>query len=258
MLMTRVRVVVAIALSAALPMACINLEDPAGGNPPRLVVQGVMDLRAPQQTILVFRARTGSDGWNSADEDEPVDRAEVTITTPQGVTVRSGFGNPGQYVFLRLDTASIQLTPGGRYTLHVRTSEGEEVTGTTTIPLAPADLVPLSESFDRTIDTLRLSWPPVAGARSYEVFVRSRVSTYRVYTGTSLVMAGTTLTTGGDPVFPPGTRVRVIVSAVDQNYYDYYSTQSDPFAGPAPGHLTGAVGVFGSIAPIVSLQLTVR
>ena len=55
-----------------------------------------------------------------------------------------------------------------------------------------------------------------------------------------------------------GTRVRVIVSAVDQNYYDYYSTQSDPFAGPAPGHLAGAVGVFGSIAPIVSLQLTVR
>lgn len=256
--MTRVRVVVAIALSVALPMACINLEDPAAGNPPRLVVQGVMDLRAPQQTILVFRARTGSDAWNSADDDEPVNQAEVTITTPQGVTVRSGFGNPGQYVFLTLDTASIQLTPGGSYVLHVRTTEGEEVTGTTTIPFAPVNLVPLTQSFDRTSDTLRLSWPPVPGARSYEVFVRSRLSTYRVYADTSIVLAGTTLTTGGDPVFPSGTRVRVIVSAVDQNYYDYYSTQSDPFAGPAPGHLAGAVGVFGSIAPIVSLQLTVR
>jgi len=140
----------------------------------------------------------------------------------------------------------------------VLTSQGEEVTGTTTIPLAPAVLVPQAQAFDRTIDTLRLSWPRVPGARSYEVFVRSRISTYRVYADTSIVMAGTTLTTGGDPVFPAGTRVRVIVSAVDENYYDYYSTQSDPFAGSAPGHLAGAIGVFGSIAPIVSLQLTVR
>jgi hypothetical protein len=258
MLMTRVNAFAAVCLAAALPIACINLEDPTAGNPTRLVVQGVLDLRAPQQTILVFRARTGSDAWNSADDDEPVGDADVTITTPEGATVRSGFGNPGSYPFPKLDTTSLQLRPGASYTLHVRTSEGEEVTGTTTIPLAPADLVPQSQSFDRTVDTLRLSWPPVAGARSYEVFVRSRVSTYRVYTDTSIVMAGTTLTTGGDPVFPAGTRVRVIVSAVDPNYYDYYSTQSDPFAGPAPGHLTGAVGVFGSIAPIVSLQLTVR
>lgn len=255
--MTRVGAIVIVALAAAVPIACINLEDPAAGNPPRLVVQGVLDLRAAQQTILVFRARTGSDAWNSADDDEPVGGAEVTITTPEGVTVPSSFGNPGAYPFPKLDTTSLQLTSGGSYTLHVRTTEGEEVTGTTTIPLAPA-LVPLTQSFDRTIDTLRLSWPRVVGARSYEVFVRSRLSTYRLYTDTSIVMAGTTLTTGGDPVFPAGTRVRVIVSAVDQNYYDYYSTQSDPFAGPAPGHLAGAVGVFGSIAPIVSLQLTVR
>lgn len=256
--MMRVSALVVVGLTAALPIACINLEDPTAGNPPRLVVQGVLDLRAPQQTILVFRARTGSDAWNSADDDEPVGGAEVTITTPEGVTVRSGFGNPGQYVFLRLDTANVQLTPGGTYALRVRTSGGEEVTGTTTIPLAPVDLVPQFQSFDRTIDTLRLSWARVPGARSYEVFVRSRVSTYRVYADTSIVIAGTTLTTGGDPVFPAGTRVRVIVSAVDQNYYDYYSTQSDPFAGPAPGHLAGAIGVFGSIAPIVSLQLTSR
>jgi hypothetical protein len=249
---------VVVALVAAVPVACINLEDPTAGNPSRLVVQGVLDLRAPQQTILVFRARTGSDAWNSADEDEPVDGAEVTITTPDGATVRSSFANPGFYPFPKLDTTSLQLTPGGSYTLHVRTSQGEEAMGTTTIPLAPVDLVPQSQSFDRTIDTLRLSWPPVAGARSYEVFVRSRVSTYHVYTDTSIVMAGTTLTTGGDPVFPAGTRVRVIVSAVDQNYYDFYNTQSDPFAGPAPGHLAGAIGVFGSIAPVVSLQLTVR
>ncbi|HKN65259.1 MAG TPA: DUF4249 family protein [Gemmatimonadaceae bacterium] len=256
--MTQLRASIAIVLSVALPMACINLEDPTAGNPPRLVVQGVMDLRAAQQTILVFRARTGSDAWNSADDDEPVGDAEVSITTPEGVTVRSSFGNPGFYPFPKLDTTSLQLRPGGSYTLHVRTSQGEEAAGTTTIPLAPVDLVPQSQSFDRTIDTLHLSWPRVAGARSYEVFVRSRVSTYRVFTDTSIVMAGTTLTTGGDPVFPAGTRVRVIVSAVDQNYYDYYSTQSDPFAGPAPGHLAGAIGVFGSIASVMSLQLTVR
>jgi len=31
---------------------------------------------------------------------------------------------------------------------------------------------------------------------------------------------------------------------VDVNYYDYYRSQSDPFAGAAPSHLVGAVGVF--------------
>src|SRR5689334_17783544 len=184
MLMTRLGALAATALAAALPIACINLEDPAAGNPTRLVVQGVLDLRAGQQTILVFRARTGSDAWNSTDEDEPVGDAQVTITTPEGVIVRSEFANPGAYPFVRLDTASLQLIPGGSYTLHVRTSQGEEVTGTTTIPLAPAELVPQAQAFDRTIDTLRLSWPSVPGARSYEVFVRSRISTYRVYTDT--------------------------------------------------------------------------
>ena len=86
--MTRMGALVVVALVAAVPVACINLEDPTAGNPSRLVVQGVLDLRAPQQTILVFRARTGSDAWNSADEDEPVDGAEVTITTPEGATAR--------------------------------------------------------------------------------------------------------------------------------------------------------------------------
>src|SRR5690242_14685421 len=173
--MTRTPAFAAAALAVALPIACINLEDPTAGNASQLVVQGVLDLRAAQQTVLVFRARTGSDAWNSADEDEPVDGAEVTITTPAGVTVRSGLANPGTYPFLRLDTASIQLTPGGSYMLHVRTPQGEEVTGTTTVPFAPAELVPPPEPFDRAIDTLRLSWPRVPGARSYEVFVRSRV-----------------------------------------------------------------------------------
>jgi hypothetical protein len=59
-------------------------------------------------------------------------------------------------------------------------------------------------------------------------------------------------------VFPLGARMEVWVIAVDVNYYDYYRAQSDPFAGAAPSHLSGAVGVFGSLAPIIFGQIDIR
>jgi hypothetical protein len=81
---------------------------------------------------------------------------------------------------------------------------------------------------------------------------------YRFFADTSVALAGTALTIAGDMVFPPGDDVDIIVNAVDANYYDYYRAQSDPFAGPPPAHLTGAVGVFGSIAPVLFGKLKVR
>jgi hypothetical protein len=62
----------------------------------------------------------------------------------------------------------------------------------------------------------------------------------------------------GDPVFPRGRPVEVLVSAVDMNYYDYYRAQSDPFAGAAPSHLVGAIGVFGAVVPLLLTELQVQ
>jgi hypothetical protein len=114
--------------------------------------------------------------------------------------------------------------------------------------------------FFRLRDTLRLSWPRVPGARSYELLLRSHRfgDEYRIFTDTTVLIPGTALTLTGDEILPAGASVDVMVSAVDANYYDYYRSQSDPFAGAAPSHLTGAMGVFGSVAPILVTELQVR
>jgi hypothetical protein len=166
---------------------------------------------------------------------------------------------PGEYE-IEAPGAIPMVASGGTYSLHVRTPSGEEVSGTTTIPASGAFSVPAVTVFFRLRDTLRLSWPRVPGARSYEVVIQSERSgaVYRTFTDTAVAIAGTALTIAGDEVFYAGDDVAVMVSAVDANYYDYYRAQSDPFAGVAPSHLIGAVGVFGSLVPILGAQLRVR
>ena len=252
----------------ALPAACMNLEDPAPATESQLVVHGVLDTWASEHYVLVYRARTGARDTNSVNVagDEPVGGALVTITPQNGSPIAAArladssgaCCVPGEYLFNSVP-GGLVLTPGVTYSLHVRTASGEEVSGTTTIPQAPNLMGLAGKVFLRLRDTLRLSWPRVSGARSYEVILRSRsLGLYRTFTDTSVVLPGTTFTLDGDMVFPPGDQVSVLVSAVDANYYDYYRAQSDPFAGVAPSHLTGAVGVFGSIAPILVTFLEVR
>jgi hypothetical protein len=60
-------------------------------------------------------------------------------------------------------------------------------------------------------------------------------------------------------VFQPGLRYDVIVSAVDDHYYDYFSHQSDPYTPTAlPSSLRGGVGVFGAIVPILRQTIVVN
>jgi hypothetical protein len=184
--------------------------------------------------------------------------ADVAIISPNGVRMTaSAAPTPGEYD-VQPSQYGVDVSGGGTYSLHIRTPLGEEVNGTTTVPITPAmDSLP-PHVFIRQRDTLRLAWPPVPGAQSYEIVVQSPDSPeYRKFTDTSIVLPGTTLTITGDDVFPYAP-VNVMISAVDVNYYDYYRAQSDPFAGTPPRGLTGAYGVFGSIAPILLDQLEVR
>lgn len=252
-----------------LAVACLNLEDPAPSTRPQLVVHAVLDVQASQQVILVFRARTGAQATSLSGitDDQPVSGARVTITMPNGITVTavesitdtSFSPAPGAYVFVA-SRAGVVLSQGGTYALHVRTPLGEDVVGTTTIPQARLGFTILpSKIFRRLQDTLRLSWPRATGAGSYEVIIRSsRSGEYRTFADTSIAIPGTRLTVDGDPVFPRGIPVEVLVTAVDVNYYDYYRAQSDPFAGAAPSHLVGAVGVFGSVAPLLLTEMQVQ
>lgn len=256
---------------AVLLAGCTNLEDPAPSQNTRLVVHGILSPVTNVQEILIYRARTGvPDTVVRSGElrDEPVADAEVTITAPDGTTSAAARAatpsgdccEPGIYLFEPAPVGPT-MTAGGTYTLRIRTPSGEEVTGTTTIPEGPSALaVPSARGFNRLRDTLRLSWPRVAGAASYEIIIRiPRVGDqYRTFADTAFVIAGTALTIAGGEIFQSGQEVDVIVSAVDANYYDYYRSQSDPFAGAAPSRLTGAVGLFGSVAPIFSTVLQVR
>lgn len=255
-------------VAAMLLAGCVNLEAPAPSQTTRLVVHGVLDPQAGDQTVLVYRARTGlpkAVEAHGVSDDEPVADAQVWLTTPDGATWSAGrfldeAGDcclSGIYVFPQASVGAA-VRAGGTFTLRIRTTEGEEVTGMTTMP-GPAMLsIKTSPVFFRQRDTLRLNWPRVPGAASYEVVIGMRFGEYRTFADTSFEMAGTALTIAGDEIFSLGNDAPVVVSAVDANYYDYYRSQSDPFAGAAPSHLSGAVGVFGSIVPIYATQLRIR
>ena len=257
--MTRLRWTpgVAIALAAALLTSCHNLEDPASAAQSQLVVHAVLNPLAPQLVILIQRARTGTSAGNAAGgAEEPVVDAQVAIAAPNGVVMRSSRSSGGAYQFDPVQDG-VDLTQAGTYALQVRTPRGEVVLGTTTMPRGTSQLsgTILLQALARGRDTLRLSWPRVPGARSYEVLVRS--TGYTTFADTAIAIAADALSIGGDPVFGFGRDQDVIVSAVDANYYDYYRAQSDPFAGTT-SHLTGAAGVFGSIVPILEVQFLVR
>lgn len=240
--------------------ACLKLEDPTTATPPRLVVHAVLDARAAEQTVLVTHARTGAAG-----DDVPVDGETVTITLPNGNVISAARavdagGNccvAGVYV-LYATGAGFAPQPGATYTLHVHTPSGEEAFGTTTVPSASDVPVGDVRLFRRLQDTLRLTWPRVSGARSYELVLDRGAGTYRTFTDTAVSLPGTLRDIEGNEVFPSGALVDATVLAVDSNYYDYYRAQSDPLAGTPPSHLTGALGVFGSVVPLLEFGLNVR
>lgn len=247
-------------LGTGLLVACRNLEDPTSAMATRLVVHSILDPSSGTTAVLLARARTGTVTTTAGtfSDDEPVAGAIVNIQEPNGT--REAFQQsdaPGIYIFAR--GALSLLVPGATYTLLIHTAQGEDITGSTTLPAPPTTLAVPVQTFDRRRDTLRFTWPRIPGARSYELVIRSRrTERYRTFTDTSLVLPGTALTVNGDTIFPPGRLLDVLLTAVDINYYEYYRAQSDPFAGASPSHLMGAVGVFGSIVPIVAAQLQVR
>jgi hypothetical protein len=223
-----------------------------------LIVHAVLDPNASSQTVLV-QYIDGSFGHSPTE----IFGALVTITAPDGgifFANEQGLGAGRHYysvVGLGIGSGQ-QIVPGGTYTLHVYAPEGEEATGTTTVPefARTADQIEVFSSFYRATDTLRLSWEPMPLAKRYEVTVESFFGssplggTYRVFADTSITIAGTARTIDNDPVFPEGGSAAVVVAAVDDNYYTYYHPSVDPFAGAPPSRLTGALGVFGSIVPI--------
>ena len=226
-----------------------------------LIVHAVLDLGSRDQDVMV-ESTTGA-----IDQQRPVTGAVVTITTPDGhgllaeETLDSTYYRRARIdeVPLRmttvyrvsLDRYGIDLVPGGTYRLQVTTPDGREVSGTTKIPNAVLDTGSTTQTIDPR-DTIRMSVPRVAGASAYEVYASWRGKA-AFFNDTAVALPA-----------PPGggfivTPQRVIVSAVDQNYYDYFRRASDPWTGSGLiSHLDGAIGVFGSIVPVLRLHVIVQ
>lgn len=247
---------IAAAAIAVVMEACTFPEVPIDPGPPQMVVHAVLDPSRDVQLVQV----SFTDG---SYQNGGIPSTTATVTTPDGVVMTASNGQ------VRLSDYGVTLAPGATYALRVTSLAGHLVTGTTTIPNAPAvSLTPPIESFTRSSDSLRVTAPLVDGAASFELNLNTVFNggqdgfsdnVYHTFGNGTVTLAGTARSPLEDePMFVAGRRTVVVLCAVDSNYYEYYRVLSDPFAGAAPSRLSGGLGVFGSIVPIVVRRLDVR
>ena len=255
----------------ALVGACEPPVEPIGAGANRVLVHAVLDLGANEQLVLLERTQPSSGGFVA------INGATVTLTAPGGIdyvaipasntlSQQEPFA-PAVYRLLVNRFSSPGFVAGGRFSLRVVIGT-DTITGTTTMPQAQAATSSQSPvAFRRLSDTLRLQWPRVPGARGYQVGIYTTQNggpafrqRYVTFTDTAVAIPGTAedIENGSD-AFPLNERVTVVVAAVDDNFHAYYRATSGPFTGSPPSRLTGgALGVFGSIVPILIRSYDVR
>jgi hypothetical protein len=255
-----------LALCASLVGAasCID-KAPTSPTANALLVHAVLDLGSRDQYVVI-QSTTGA-----IDQQRPVTGAVVTITTPDGrgllaeetldsthYLTPSTVPRVTTVYRVSLDRYGIDLVPGGSYLLRVTTPDGREVSGMTTIPNAVLGTASTTQTIDRERDTVRMNVPRVAGASAYEVLVSSSRNRATFFSDTAVTIPGSA-SGNGSMIFGPGTTHVLIVSAVDQNYYDYFRRASDPWTSSGLiSHLDGAIGVFGSIVPLARCTIVSR
>ncbi len=272
----------ALVLASLLLTACAfdKITLPAGES--RVVVHGVLNPGVPDQVVLVERSLTGvaldrRTAYDSldpiaSDGGSPERNARVIVYGPRGdsvvlredAAIRADKRGAGVYRFLNLpgvaaatDVVSrLVIVPGEQYRLRVTTASGESVTGETLVPFAPGLIgSSIPRQFDRDRDSLFLGWPDVTRSARYELRVESPsgpllafVDSLEYLVAGSLVLPNAA---GRPRVFWPGFRQVITVSAVDANYHDYYRSGSDPISNRGLlVHLTGGLGMFGSVARV--------
>jgi len=254
-----------------------TIELPVGQS--ALVVHGMLSPTTTTQTVLLERTLTGAvpvplvypfDGAEPIASDYGIAEGGATaeILTPAGEVIvgrelsaisATGHGG-GVYVF-PLPGAS--LVPGGRYRLRMTTTKNETLTAETTVPLATSVATGPIVTFNRSSDTLSISWNPASRARGYQVRIESPYGPWVAYTdSTHIALTGTLRNLLADRLpnlFIPGFRQLVTVSAVDSNYYDWYRTHNDALSGTGLiNRVRGGFGVFGSLVRLrfVNLEVT--
>lgn len=233
----------------------------------QLALHGVLSASAPTQVVLLERTRTGrvavvAPPFDLADpvvSDEGIAEsgASMTLVAPDGTVFVAREDNTtssdgkGEGIY-RFTLPGSVLVRNATYTLNVRTTAGELLTAETSVPDGVAATTPSSGTLDRTQDTLTLSWPASASARSYLVRIETPFGPRSFFTeSTSVRLPGMLRNVDRQElphVFFPGFSQPVTVSAVDSNYYDWYRTHNDVVSGQGLiNRVKGGVGVFGAL-----------
>jgi hypothetical protein len=270
-------------MALAIVAACQSQYMDLPALPSQVVIEGVLSPTALTQVILVERTLTGESAapptqipGDASDPVEPIvtnggvpeHLASVELTLPNGQVLTThersldsatDYRGAGVYEFKLAGSA---LVPGGTYQVRVVTAEQEIVTAETTVPLLPPVTTGVTTTFNRTSDTLALSWPTTPAAPAYQVRIESPFGAWVGFTDRAGVALSGDLRnpTNADisHVFIPGFQQLVSVSAVDANLYDYYRSSNNSFVGSGIiNHVNGGLGVFGSIVPIQRQTLNV-
>ena len=256
---------------------------PAG--PQELVIHGVLNPADTMQIVLIERTLTGAvatpivlpfttDEPINSDWGVPERAASTQITTPDG-TIIAGTELPecfqvppllcrgngaGVYKFFLRGS---NLVPGGSYAFRAVTTRGEVITAETVVPQTLLVSTTTNATFNRSTDTLSVSWSSAPRAPAYQVRVDNQFTgAWTSFTDSTRVALTGALRNPDEArlphVFLPGFRQLLTVTAIDANMYDYYRTSNNSFVGyGAVSRVKGAFGVFGSAVTVARQSLTV-
>jgi len=276
------RVMVLVTVLAASIVACEIKGTTAPALEPRVVVHAVLNPTSGVQIVTVERTlrsvvRTSGD----TPPYDPIDDAVVVIYGPRGdsVVARRATGTGASDGVYRVSSITItdgsagdaqpnvlRVRPGERYRLRVETSIGV-VAGETTIPVGgPSDGSRVTFNLDH--DTLRVDAATVRNAAGFYLRHETTRGLQERYVTTlndallrppsSAADSDWSFSFASERIYP-GLVERFTLVAVDSNYFRYYVAGFDPFGDDTRGNtLTGGVGLFGSVAPLMSkiLDLT--
>jgi len=241
-----------------------------------VVVQSVINRNQPSQLVVVEYSETGDVGAYGGHSAIPPGVPRIPLGGATVTIEHRGDGACAGVVDSLPETQGSQasgvyvgpvclLQPGQQLVLRVETPAGEVVTGSTTIPGASARQVTWAQragglgyplAFNRALDTVSIGVTPVSG-RALQIEARNDADfhdlVFFAFTDTlGMTVAGNLVNPfegdSGETVFRAGRDYTLAVALTDTNYYDFLRSRSDPFTGRGfINHLTGGIGVFGSV-----------
>ena len=282
---------VAATLCSVLLAACQLTEVTVAPGTQMVVVQSVLSRTSPTQFVVVEYSLAGDSQSGPTGDSVPPDSpkfpisgATVTISHESGAcagqvdtlaeqpAVTPGAAASGIY-----SGPVCQSAPGDVLALRVTTPSGEVVSGTTTVPgtserdvriaggppASPGDTLTL----DRTRDTLKLGMSAITGSgmqvearRTINYSGGHRTDFYAITDTLGMAVPGDLVNPfegdSGRTIFRAGRYYALAAALMDSNYWDFARSRTDPITGRGfINHLTGGIGVFGSVE---TTQYTLR